>query len=90
MHDVFHSRLQHKIIGEALIVIQEIILDEIRAVAQTENEILVAKVGVILHDVPHDRAIANGNHGLRNGFRVFPQPHTKAAAEKDYLHGIPP
>src|SRR5579859_5595167 len=56
----------NEIIGEVLVIIDEIIFDAIPHVTQAQNEILVTKVGVIFHDVPDYRTIANRDHRLRN------------------------
>jgi hypothetical protein len=88
--DVSYAGFQHKIVGETLVVIQEIVLNEIRAVTQAKNKILVTVVSVIFHDVPHHRTVADGNHRFGNRLGIFPQPHTQTAAEEDHFHRIPP
>jgi len=56
----------HEIVGEGFLVVEEVLLDEVGAVPQAEDEVLVAEVGVELHDVPEDGPVADGHHGLGN------------------------
>src|SRR5207244_3113217 len=57
--DVSTAAAQYEVIGDALVVIAEIALDDIAAVPEAENEILVTEVGVVPHDVPEHRAVAD-------------------------------
>src|SRR6266849_10247295 len=43
---------QNEVIRDAFVVVQEVVLDRVRAVPQAENEVLMPKVGVVLHHVP--------------------------------------
>src|SRR5712664_4882052 len=77
---------ERKIVGYALVVMQEILFDGVRAIAQAQNEILVAKMRVVLHNVPQHWPVANRHHWLRDVVRVFPQPHSQSAAKYDDFH----
>ena len=46
---------EHKIVGEILVVIQEIILDDVSLPAEAEDELFVAKVRIVFHDMPENR-----------------------------------
>ena len=53
--------------GEVVVhrlVVQEIFLDHVAAIAEAEHEIAEPVVGVELHDVPQDRPAADLDHGL--------------------------
>src|SRR6266478_5326243 len=65
---------------------EEILLDGVGAITQAQNKILVAKVRIILHDVPQHRPVANGHHWLGNIVSIFPQAHPKSAAKNDHFH----
>jgi hypothetical protein len=49
-------------------------------------EVLVAVVGVVLHDVPQDRAIPDRHHRLGQRLVVLAQAQPEAAAEQNHLH----
>src|SRR5438093_4108383 len=80
---------QDEVIRDALVVIAEVVLDGVSAVAEAEDEVLVPKVSVVLHHVPEDRAIADRHHRLRNVLVVVPKPHPQTTAEQDDLHLAP-
>src|SRR5437879_13411502 len=69
------------------VVIPEIVLDDVGAVAQAQDEVLVPEVGVVLHHVPENRAIADRHHWLRDVLVVVPKSHPQATAEQHDLHG---
>src|SRR3989475_1836233 len=77
---------QYEVVRNALVVIAEVGLDGVGAVAEAEDEVLVPKVSVVLHHVPEDRAIADRHHRLRNVLVVCPQPHPQTTAEQNDLH----
>jgi hypothetical protein len=78
---------QHEVVGDALVVIQEISLDDIRLVPETEDEVAVTVMRVILHHVPENRPITDGHQRLRDVLGVFSQSHTESTAEQHDLHG---
>src|SRR6266436_7926093 len=65
---------------------EEVLLNGIGAVAQAQNEVLVAEMRVILHDVPQNRPVANGNHGLGDIISILPQAHSESAAKDNDFH----
>src|SRR5262249_43632423 len=48
---------QDEIVREALVIVQEVVLDDVAAITETENEVLVPVMRVILHHVPQDWTI---------------------------------
>src|SRR4029079_18800698 len=81
----FRSAGQNKVVGSALIVIKEIILDSVGAMSQAQNEVLVAEVGVVLHHVPQNGPVSDIHHGLGRIFSVA-YPQTLPSAKKNHLH----
>ena len=57
--------LEDEIVRPRLVVMQEEILHRRRAIPQAENEIGVAEVGVVPHDVPQQRSFPDVRHRLR-------------------------
>ena len=75
--------------GEVVVhrlVIQEIFLDHVAAVAQAEHKIAEAVVGVELHDVPEDGAAADLDHRLGPEFGFLAQARAQSAAKNHYFH----
>jgi hypothetical protein len=79
---------QPEVVREPLVVVDEVVLDGFGAVPEAEDEVPVPVVGVVLHEVPEDRALADRDEGLRHGLRVVAQAHAHAAAEEHHLHRI--
>ena len=77
---------EHEVVGEGLVVVQEVVLDGRRAVAQAEDEVAVPEVRVVAHHVPQDRPVADGHHRLGQRLRVLAQAQPEPAAEEDDLH----
>ncbi len=67
---LFATARKNKIVGSALVVSEKVIFHSFRPMSQTENEVLVAEVGVVLHHMPEDRPIANEDHRFGSIFRV--------------------
>ena len=87
--DDFHllSEIRNNaIITGRLIVAQKIIFDDIRLIAETEDEIPMAVLAVVLHDVPQDRLVADGDHRLWNILRVVADARAKPTTEQHNLH----
>src|SRR6266567_813445 len=76
----------HAISRNSLPVVQEIVLDHAGLVTKAENEIAMAVVAVVLHDVPQDRLCTDRHHRLGDAFRVLADPRSKAAAKENNLH----
>ena len=47
---------EHEVVRERLVVVEEVLLDSLAAVAEAEDELRVPPRRVPLHDVPEDRA----------------------------------
>src|SRR4029077_12278735 len=62
--DIFTTGGEDEVVGNIFVVVDEIILDGVRAMPETKDEILMAIMGVILHHMPKDGAIANRGHWL--------------------------
>src|SRR5262245_43867934 len=55
--------------ARGLLVVQEVVLDDVRLVSKAENEISMAILAVILHDMPQDRLMRDRPHPLGNTLR---------------------
>ena len=78
---------EHEVVGHRLVVVEEVVLDHVRPVAETEHEVAVAVVGVVAHHVPQDRPVPDPGHGLGQDVGRAGEPEPLAAAEQDDLHG---
>src|SRR5258708_14206881 len=67
-----------KIIGNGFVVVEEIVLNRVAAMTETENKVLLAKMRVILHQVPDDRTTPNLHHRFRPIFLIPAEPHSDA------------
>ena len=59
---------------------------DVGLVAEAQDEILVAVLAVIAHQVPEDRLAADRDHRLRNVFGVIANPRAETAAEQNCFH----
>src|SRR5205823_3953899 len=64
----------------------EEIADDIALVTETQDEVLVPIVGVVLHNVQQNRLLADWNQRLRDAIGRFPHSQTHATTEQHYLH----
>src|SRR6185369_4800628 len=71
---------------DPLLVAEEELLDHVGLVAEAEDEVLVPEVGVVLHQVPEDRPVADLDHRLGDLAGVLTQARAQPAAEQDHLH----
>jgi hypothetical protein len=78
--------VEDEIVEQRLVVVQEVLLDHVALVAQAENELVVPPGGVVAHDVPEDRPVADGDHRLRDALRLLAHAHAEAATEDHHLH----
>src|SRR4029453_17555094 len=76
--------------GEALVVVEEVLLDLVPSIPEAEDEFCVPIVGVVPHQMPDDRAISDGHHRLRDRIRVLAGPGAHAPAEQDDFHVLTP
>ena len=77
---------EDEVVARGLLVVQEVVLDELPAVAEAEDELRVPEVGVVAHDVPQNRPVADPDHRLRDALRLLPHAHAEPAAEDHDLH----
>ena len=80
------AALQDEVVGPGLVVVQEEILDRRGAVPEAEDEIGVAEMGVVAHDVPEQRALPDQRHRLGAVGDAIAHPHPEATAEQDDFH----
>ena len=78
---VLSALREDEVVGKAFAVVQEVILDDIAAVTEAENEIAVAVVRVVLHDMPEERAVPNVDHRFGDMLGVVSEPHPEATAK---------
>lgn len=64
-------------------VVQKIGFDDFRLIAAAQNELLESMVGIGLHDMPEDRSVSDGNHGLGSEFSFFSETGSHAAAQDE-------
>ena len=65
--DAAAALAEREIIRHRLVVAQEILADQVAAVAQAEDEVVVPVVRVVAHQVPDDRPEPDVRKGFRNG-----------------------
>src|SRR6185503_8266824 len=81
-------RAQNEVARELLAIVEEVLADQVAAVAETQDEFRMAEVRVIAHEVPQDRPMADIDQRLWNGVRVLPEPSAEAPAEKHDFHEV--
>src|SRR5262249_6079301 len=67
-------------------VASEVVLNYICLVTETQDEILVSVMGIILHHMPQNWAIANRHHWLWRCLRIFAHAHSKTATKQNHSH----
>ena len=77
---------EDEVVGERLVVIEEVLLDVLGLVAQAEDEVVVPPRRIPLHDVPEDRPVADRDHRLGNPLGLLSHSDAESAAEDDDLH----
>ena len=60
---------EDEVVGECLVVVEEVLLDHVALVAEADDEVVVPEVRVVLHDVEQDRPVGDGHHRLGNARR---------------------
>src|ERR1700741_582841 len=71
-----------------LVVALKIVLNDIRLITEGEDEVFMPVVGIILHNMPKDRPVADRDHRFRNRLRVFPHPGAETSAKEYNFHFI--
>src|SRR3954447_6085203 len=77
---------EDEVVAHRLVVGEEELLDHFCSVTEAEDEVLVPEIRVVLHDVPEDRAGADGDHRLRDARRAVAHSQAETAAEENDLH----
>src|SRR5262249_60318514 len=75
-----------EVVRQVLIMVQEVLLDDIAPISQTQNKISMAEMSVVLHQVPENRAVPDGNHRLRHALGALAQPRSHTTAEQNNPH----
>src|SRR6185312_3492345 len=88
--DCAAAAAQREIVGERLVVVEKVLANHVAAVTEAQNELRVAVMRVIPHEVPEDRTNSDVDQRLRNRVGVLSQSGAESAAEKHYLHRQPP
>src|SRR6266508_4326629 len=65
---------EDEVVGQRLVVGEEVALHQVAPVAQAQQEVALAVVRVVAHHVPEDRPVADDGHRLGNGLAVPRQP----------------
>src|SRR5437867_1210643 len=84
--DLLRAAGELEVVRQAFVIVEEVLLDEIATIPETENELGVAEVRIVLHEMPDDRSVADVDHRLWHRFRVLPESRAKASAEQHDLH----
>ena len=69
-------------------VVAEVLFDHVALVAEAEDELAVAVMGVGFHDVPEDGFTTDGDHGFGAELSFFAEASAFTAAEDDDFHGV--
>src|SRR5271157_3974879 len=85
--------VRHQLDGEVTVhrcIIEKVGLDNVRLVAEAENEAVKPVMGIGSHDVPEDGTIAYRDHGLGANLGFLAQPRAQATAKnKDgYIRNV--
>jgi hypothetical protein len=77
---------QREVVGQRLVVVEEIFAHQIAAVAETQNEFRMAVMRVVAHQVPEDGAWTDADERLRNRVRMLAQARAQPSAKQHHLH----
>ncbi len=86
--DIAAAGGEREVVRHALLVIEEVLANQIAAVAQAQDEILVPVVRVIAHQVPDQRPVADRDQRLRDGVRMLAQASAQTTAEQHHFHVV--
>src|SRR6266446_224057 len=84
--DVLAPARKLEVVRQALVVIEEVLLDEVTSVAEAQDELGVAEMRIVLHQMPQDGPVADRRHGFRDRLRVFAESSAEAPTEEHDLH----
>jgi hypothetical protein len=68
---------------------QKVFFDAVTFMAKAEDEFLMAKMRVVLHQMPKNGARPDLHHGLRDVIDVTSKPHAGSATEDHNFHSLP-
>src|ERR1044071_5359114 len=77
---------ENEIVRDTLIIVKESLFDHIRAITEAENEIMMAIVRKVLHQVPKEGTITDHGHRFWHRLGNVPQTHPLSAAKKHNFH----
>ena len=72
---------EREVIRDALVVLEKVVFDDISAITEAQDEVLVSEVRIVLHEVPDNRPVADRDHGLRDVLGIFPDSHSQTTAK---------
>src|SRR5262245_54352462 len=84
--DVGAENRDHAVRIDVGLVLEEEIFDDVGFVAQTKDEVLVAELAVVAHEVPKDRLAADGYHRLWHVLGIIADPRAETPAEENCFH----
>src|SRR5262245_7417152 len=76
----------HAVAGCRLLVVQEIIFNDVSLVPKAKNEIPMAVLAIVLHDMPQNRLVSNRHHRFWDALRVFANTGAQPPAEQNHFH----
>jgi hypothetical protein len=87
--DHLASAGKDEVVAGQFIVGKEEVLDGVSTVSQTQDEVFVPEVGVVLHNVPEDGPAADRNHRLGYVVTGFPDPQSQSTTKEYDFHRTP-
>ena len=78
-----------EVVGQPFLVVHEIPPDHVALVTEAKDEVPVAVVRIVAHEVPKDRPVAERDHGFGHRGRELAHAHALAAAEQHDFHRGP-
>src|SRR5215217_7479633 len=79
--DMISTLAEHEIVRCGLPIVEEVVLDCLGTVPQTQNELGMAEVGVVAHDMPENWPTSDRHHRLGQRLVVCSHSHAEPAAE---------
>src|SRR5262249_9259772 len=87
--DVLTALRPYKVVRYGFVIMQEIILDYVAPIAEAKDEISMAEVSVVLHQVPEDGPRPDFHHGLGNIVGIPAKSHSSSSAKQNHFHNSP-
>src|SRR3954453_3459816 len=85
--DLAAALREDEVVLERLVVVEEVLLERVAVVAEAEDELRVAVVGVVLHEVQQDRLLSDRDERLGHARARLVEAQPQPAAEQHDLHG---